>query len=61
MDLEFKSESDVPTLEIICANIARLKREIHSKIIVSIRNIVGNIQDLSHFQVYMKLIIDYES
>ena len=54
MDLEFKPKSDVPTLESVCANIARPKREIHSKIIVGIRNIVGNIQDLSDFQVYMK-------
>ena len=59
MDSESRSESDVPTLESVRANIARLKRKIHDKIVIMIRNKIGNIKGLSNFQVYMnfKLVV----
>ena len=54
MDLDVRSKSGLPSLESVRENIERLKREIHSKVVIHIRNAIGNIQDLSGFQVYMK-------
>ena len=59
MDSESRSKSDVPTLESVHANIARLKRKIHNKTIIMIRNKIGDIKGFSGFQIYMnfKLIV----
>ena len=51
MDLESIFENDMPTLESVHANIARLKREIHNKTAIHIRNVIGNVKGLSNFQV----------
>ena len=44
MELESRSESVVPTLESFCANIIELKRRIHDKIVIMIRNTIGDIK-----------------
>ena len=54
MDSKSRSESDVPTLESVCANIARLKRKIHDKTILMLRNKIGDVKGLSGLQIYMK-------
>ena len=54
MDLESRSKNDVPTLESVYANIVKLKRKIHDKAVIIIRNTIGDIKGLSEFQIYMK-------
>lgn len=54
MESESRSENDAPTLESVCANIARLKRRIHDKTILMLRNMIGDVRGLSGFQIYMK-------
>lgn len=51
METESRSESDVPTLESVHANIARLKRMIHDKTILMLRNMIGDMKALSGFQI----------
>ena len=54
MDSKSRSKNDVPTLESIRANIAWLKREIHNKTVIGIRNTICSIKGLNGFQTYMK-------
>lgn len=49
MDSEFRSESDMPTLESVHTNIARLKRKIHDETFVMLRSTIGDIKGLSGF------------
>lgn len=54
MDSESTSENDVPTLESVCTNIAKLKRKIHGKTIIMIRNTIGDIKGMNGCQIYIK-------
>ena len=54
MESESRFESDVPTLESVCANIARLKRKIHDKTILTLRSTIGNVKGLDGLQIYVK-------
>ena len=52
MDPRF--ESDELTLETVNDNIARLKRKIRDKTVLTLRSSIGDIKGLSGLQIYLK-------
>ena len=54
MDFESRFENDVPTHESVCADIARLKREIHNKTVLTIKSRIGDVKGLDGLQIYIK-------
>ena len=54
MNLDDRSKNGLPSYESVCEDIAKLGNELRSQLLTLIRNSVGNIDDQSDVQVYMK-------